>query len=101
MLVLFGDSLARTRLSALRPALVITGARYVSGALALLVTLTLLRPTGLLRTVLVLYALLPPAMINVVLVRSAGRDDEGVAGAILLGTVLAVVVIPLILALVR
>jgi predicted permease len=101
MLVLFGDSLARARLRALRPALVITGARYIAGALALLVTLPLLKPTGLLRTVLVLYALLPPAMINVVLVRSAGRDDEGVAGAVLLGTLLALVVIPLILALVR
>jgi predicted permease len=101
MLVLFGDSLARTRLCALRPALVITAARYVGGALALLVILPLLKPTGLLRTVLVLYALLPPAMINVVLVRSAGRDDEGVAGAVLLGTLLALVIIPLVLALVR
>jgi hypothetical protein len=101
MLVLFGDSLARARLSALRPALVIMGGRYAGGALALLVTLSLLKPTGLLRTVLVLYALLPPAMINVVLVRSAGRDDEGVAGAVLLGTLLALVTIPLVLALVR
>jgi malate permease and related proteins len=101
MLVLFGDSLARASLSAMRPALVITAARYVGGAVALLVTLPLLKPTGLLRTVLVLYALLPPAMINVVLVRNAGRDDEGVAGAVLLGTILALVVIPLILALVR
>jgi hypothetical protein len=101
MLVLFGDSLARARFSAIRPALVVTAARYVGGAAALLVTLSLLKPTGLLRTVLVLYALLPPAMINVVLVRNAGRDDEGVAGAVLLGTLLALVVIPLILALVR
>jgi malate permease and related proteins len=97
MLVLFGDSLARARVRALRPALVITAARYAGGAIALAVTLPLLHPTGLLRTVLVLYALLPPAMINVVLVRNAGRDDEGVAGAVLLGTLLAVVAIPLIL----
>lgn len=101
MLVLFGDSLARARLSAVRPALMITAARYIGGAVALLITLPLLKPTGLLRTVLVLYALLPPAMINVVLVRNAGRDDEGVAGGVLMGTLLAIVVIPLILAFVR
>jgi malate permease and related proteins len=101
MLVLFGDSLARARLSAVRPALLITAARYLGGAAALLITLPLLKPTGLLRTVLVLYALLPPAMINVMLVRSAGRDDEGVAGAVLVGTILAVITIPLVLAFVR
>ena len=101
MLVLSGDSLARTRLRALRPALVITGARRIGGALALLMTPPLLKPTGLLRTVLVFYALLPPAMINVVLVRGAGHDDGGVAGGVLLATLLALVVIPLILAFVH
>jgi malate permease and related proteins len=101
MLVVFGDSLARTRLSAVRPAVTMVAARYLGGAMALLLTLPLLKPTGLLRTVLVLYALLPPAMINVVLVRNSGGDDEGVAGAVLLGTLLALLVIPLILALGR
>lgn len=101
MLVLFGDSLARARLSALRPAVAITLARYAGGLVALLIVLPLLKPTGLLRTVLVLYALLPPAMVNVVLVRNAGRDDEGVAGAVMLGTILGLGIIPVILALVR
>jgi malate permease and related proteins len=101
MLVLFGDSLSRARLTSIRPAAVTTILRYASGAVALAVTLTLLHPTGLLRKVLVLYALLPAAMVNVVLVQKAGRDAETVSSAVVLTTLAGIVILPLLLALVR
>ncbi|MBD3161717.1 MAG: hypothetical protein GF346_05615 [Candidatus Eisenbacteria bacterium] len=97
MLVLFGDALARTRMTAWKPAVVATILRYASGGLALLVTLTWLQPTGMLRKVLILYALLPSAVVNVVLTQKAGRDDQAVASAILLATVVSIGLIPFLL----
>jgi len=99
MLLIFGDSLARTQASALRLAVPTVAARYLSGLAALAVTLPLLRPEGLVRQVLILYALLPPAMVNVILVRNSGRDEQPTAAAVLLATALAVGILPLILAL--
>lgn len=97
MLVLFGDSLARTRLTAWKPAAAATLLRYLSGGVALALTLTLLQPEGMLRKVLILYALLPPAVVNVVLTQKAGRDDQAVASAVLMATVVSVALIPLLL----
>lgn len=101
MLFLFGDALARTRMTAIAPSVLATALRYVSGGIGLLVTLTLLRPEGLLRKVLILYALLPSALINVVLTQKAGRDDQIVASAVLLATVVAAGFLPILLALIR
>ena len=97
MLVLFGDALSRTRITSLRTAAVTTLFRYASGAIALAITLTLLRPEGMLRKILILYALLPSAVVNVILTQKAGRDAESVASAILLATLVSVVLLPLIL----
>ena len=101
MLVLFGDSLARARLTAVREAIVATAVRYASGAAGLALVLWWLRPTGTLRSVLVLYALLPSAIINVVLTERAGRNAQSVASAVLLATLVSVVLLPIVLALVR
>jgi predicted permease len=101
MLVLFGDALARTRLTSVRPAAVATFLRYASGGLALFATLTLLRPTGTLRKVLILYALLPSAVVNVVLTQRAGRDAQSVASAVLLATLVSVLLLPVLLAMLR
>jgi malate permease and related proteins len=99
MLFLFGDSLARTRLTALREAAVATVLRYLSGAAGLAIVLRLLKPEGTLRKVLILYALLPPAIINVLLTDRAGRDSRSVASAVLLATLAGIVILPLVLAL--
>jgi predicted permease len=101
MLVLFGDSLARTRPAALRLAVPAVLARYLSGLAAMALTLAFLRPSGLVRPILILYALLPPAMVNVILVRNSGRDEQATAAAVLIGTLLAVGVIPAVLLLAR
>jgi malate permease and related proteins len=99
MLVLFGESLVSTKLTDTRTALTTTILRYVSGAAALAVTLTCLHPDGLTRKVLILYALLPAAMINVVLTQRAGRDATAVASAVLLTTFVGVILLPVLLAL--
>ncbi len=101
MLYLFGDSLARTRLTAVREAAVATALRYASGVAALAIMLPLLRPEGTLRKVLILYALLPSAIINVVLTERAGRDSQAVASVVLLTTLAGIAILPLILALAR
>jgi len=101
MLFLFGDALARTRLTSLREAAFATALRYASGAGGLVVALWLLRPEGLLRKVLILYALLPPAVINVVLTQKAGRNAEIVASTILLATLKSVLLLPALLAAMR
>jgi hypothetical protein len=101
MLVLFGESLASTRMTSMRVAVTATLLRYAGGAAALAITLPLLRPEGLARKVLILYALLPAAMINVVLAQRAGRDAPAVASAVLLTTLAGVVLLPVLLALLR
>ncbi|MDM7913649.1 MAG: AEC family transporter [Candidatus Eisenbacteria bacterium] len=101
MLFLFGDSLARTRLTTLRPAIAAVLLRYGSGLAGLALALWLFRPQGILRQVLILYALLPSAVINVVLTQKAGRDEASVASAVLLASLASVVILPVVLALIR
>jgi malate permease and related proteins len=101
MLFLFGDSLARARLTSIGPASLATFLRYASGAVGLAATLFLLHPEGLLRKVLVLYALLPSAMVNVVLAQRAGRDPETVSSVVVLTTLAGIIILPLLLAFVR
>ena len=101
MLVLFGESLASTRMTSTRQAAAVTLLRYAGGAAALAITLTLLQPQGLVRKVLILYALLPAAMINVVLAQRAGRDAPAVASSVLLTTLVSVALLPILLALLR
>ena len=98
MLLLFGETLSHTRLTVIRPALVAVLLRYATGAISVALLLWALHPAGLLRQVLIVYALLPPAVTNVVLCQRAGRDAEAVASAVLLGTLVAVPLLPLLLA---
>jgi len=97
MLVLFGDALARTRMAVPSIALVGVVMRYATGTIALWLTLTLLRPEGTLRSVLILYALLPSAVVNVVLTQRAGRDAAAVASVVLATTLVALALVPWLL----
>lgn len=98
MLVLLGESLSRIGLGSLREACVIVALRYGTGVLALWATLSWIRPEGALRQVLILYALLPSAAINLVLARRVGRPAGGVASAVLLTTLASVLLLPFLLA---
>lgn len=97
MLILLGDSLSRIGLGSLREAGLIVALRFGTGALALWVTLSWIRPEGVLRQVLILYALLPSAVINLVLVRRMGRPAGGVASAVLMTTVASALLLPILL----
>jgi malate permease and related proteins len=97
MLILFGHALAGARLRSLRAAAVGTILRYASGVAALGIILAVLDPQGLLRKVLVLYMLLPSAMINVLLTQRAGRDAEAVASTVVLTTLVALGLLPVLL----
>ncbi|MCA9726614.1 MAG: AEC family transporter [Candidatus Eisenbacteria bacterium] len=98
MLVLLGESLSRIGLSSLREAVVVLIVRYGSGLLALWATLAWIRPEGELRRVLIVYALLPAAVINLVLARRVGRPSDGVASAVLLTTLASAILLPFLLA---
>ncbi len=98
MLFLFGNSLARTPAGSFGPALVATAVRYAGGWIAILLTLKWLAPTGMLRSVLILYAFMPAAVVTVVLTERAGRKTEEVASTILLTTLVSLFLIPWILA---
>lgn len=100
MLVLFGFSLARTRMTAMKVGLAGTLLRYLSGGVALVITLALLRPEGMLRKILILYALLPPAVVNVVLAQKTNRDAEAVASTVLIATVVSILLLPIVLMLI-
>ena len=88
-------------MTSLKTAAVAVILRYVSGAVALAITLALLRPEGMLRKILILYALLPSAVVNVILTQKAGRDAESVASAILLATLVSVILLPIILLMIQ
>lgn len=99
MLVLLGDSLSRIGLGSIREAALVAALRFGTGALALWATLSWIRPEGLLREVLILYALLPSAVINLVLVRRMGLPAGGVASGVLVTTILSAVWLPILLTL--
>lgn len=101
MLIVFGDSLARTELVALSESVMVALLRYATGAIGLLISLTLLHPDGLVRKILILYALLPPAVVNVVLARRAGHDAASLASAVLLATLASIAILPLVLTFLR
>ncbi len=101
MLVIFGAALARTRLTSLPKAVLGTVMRYASGAAGLVLALRLLHPTGILRSVLIVYALLPSAVINVPMTEEAGRDAETVASIVLLASLVSVILLPIVMAMIR
>lgn len=98
MLLLFGDALARTRMTSPSVAISAVLLRYATGAIALWISLTVLQPQGMLRSVLTLYALLPSAVVNVVLTQRAGKDAAAVASAVLATTLVALALVPWLLA---
>jgi hypothetical protein len=97
MLVLFGDALSRTRLSSVGPALAAVVLRYASGIVGLWLAFSIFHPEGVVRNVLILYGMLPSAVITVALTQKAGRDEQAVASAVLLATLVSVPMLPILL----
>lgn len=97
MLILLGDSLSKTKFTSAREASVLVALRYGSGVLAMFLSLFLLQPEGMTRKIVILYALLPSAVVNVVITRRAGKPVDAVASAVLLATLLSAAILPLLL----
>jgi predicted permease len=101
MLIILGQTLAGVRLGHVRMAIVGVGLRYLLGLLGGLLAVTVLGLSGLLRDIILFYSLLPSAVINVVLARRYGRDADLVATIVLLSTLVAVVLLPAVLLLLK
>lgn len=97
MLVLLGRTLAGVRMREVRCSLVAVLFRYLFGAIGGVVAVTVLGLSGLLRDIVLFYSLLPAAVVTSVLAKRYDRDSELVATTVLLTTLVAVVVLPLVL----
>jgi predicted permease len=97
MLVSLGIRMRTVRLQTLRPALLAVVLRMAPGLAAAAAWVTLMDLEGAARGVVLLTGVLPSAVMNFVLAEGAGEPSEEVASAILLGTVVSVVAIPVVL----
>jgi predicted permease len=97
MLVSLGIRMRTVRLQTLRPALLAVVLRMAPGLAAAAAWVTLMDLEGAARGVVLLTGVLPSAVMNFVLAEGAGEPSEEVASAILLGTVISVVAIPVVL----
>jgi predicted permease len=97
MLIILGQTLAGVRMREVRSSLVAVLFRYLFGFIGGVVAVTVLGLTGLLRDIVLFYSLLPTAVVTSVLARRYNRDSELVATTVLLTTLVAVVVLPLVL----
>ncbi len=98
MLLTLGMTLRTLRVTALRDAVVVATCRMGLGLLAGVLFVNLFDVQGITRQVLLIESVLPPAVINVIFSRDHDAATSTVASAIVLGTLLSVVVLPLVLA---
>jgi predicted permease len=97
MLVTLGLQLRRLVVSDFAPAGVAVIVRMAGGFVCALIFLWLLDAEGLDRKVLLLYSVMPPAVMNAVIAERYQTDPALVASAITLGTLVSVVAIPAVL----
>ncbi len=97
MLVTLGLQLRRLAVSDVAPASVAVVVRIGGGFLCALLFLWLLGAEGLDRKVLLLYSVMPPAVMNAVIAERYQTDPAMVASAITLGTLVSVLAIPAVL----
>jgi hypothetical protein len=97
MILALGIQLCSLKVNAVRHAIASTAIRMGGGLLAALLFVVFFHVSGLSRTIIFLDALMPPAVINVVLAQKYDADPDMVASAIVIGTVLSLFVTPLYL----
>lgn len=98
MLINLGVQLRALRVTDVRHAIVGVGIRIGGGLACALVYVWLVGVTGVNRQVLLLSAIMPAAVINVVIAQRYNTSPALVASTIVLGTACSVVTIPLLLA---
>lgn len=97
MLVSLGMQLRTLRAANLRDGALVVTLRSGGGLLAALAFVTLADVQGLPRQLLLVEAVLPPAVINVLFAQRFGAAPDTVASSIVLGTLASVVTLPLVL----
>lgn len=97
MILNLGIQLRSLRVSDVRRAAAGAGIRMGGGLLIAAGFVTLFNITGVSRNVILLDAIMPPAVFNVILAQKYGADPDAVASAIVLGTLLSVATTPLYL----
>ncbi|MEM7410708.1 MAG: AEC family transporter [Myxococcota bacterium] len=97
MLLNLGGQLRRLRVDDVGHSFVAVGIRMGGGFAIAWGFISLVGITGVDRQVLLLMSAMPAAVINAVLAEQYGTDEGIVASAILIGTVLSLVVIPVVL----
>ncbi|HEY5658238.1 MAG TPA: AEC family transporter [Myxococcota bacterium] len=97
MLVTLGVQLRTLEVRDLRHSIVAVSVRMVGGFAFALLFLTLLGAEGLDRKVLLLYSVMPPAVMNAVIAERYHADPALVASAITLGTLASIAAIPAVL----
>ncbi|MCR9135255.1 MAG: AEC family transporter [Alphaproteobacteria bacterium] len=97
MLILLGSSLARLKISDLKPAVIIAVARLGIGLPTGLIVITLLSLTGVEAGTVFILAMMPSAIVNYVFAERYRPDAQRVAGAVVVSTLLTFLVLPIIL----
>jgi predicted permease len=97
MLVTLGVQLRRLVVRDFPPAIVAVVVRMGGGFVCALLFLSLLGAEGLDRKVLLLYSVMPPAVMNAVIAERYQTDPALVASAITLGTLVSIAAIPAVL----
>jgi len=97
MLITLGVSLARLSVSALPRSLTVASMRFGLGLAAGVLVATVLGLEGIARGVVVLQFSMPPAVFNYLIAARYDHNSDEVAGVVVTGTAMSVVVVPLVL----
>jgi predicted permease len=97
LLINLGMHLRSLALRDIRHTVVVVAIRVVGGAVCAVVFIALFGVSGVERKVLLLASIMPAAVINVIIAQRYSTDPSLVASAVVLGTVISLVTIPLVL----
>ncbi len=97
MLIALGASISTLKVQALGRSLIWAGLRFSLGIAAALLVVSWFGLTGIERGVIILQFAMPPAVFNYLIAAQYNRRPEEAAGAVVVGTVLAMAVLPTVL----
>lgn len=98
ILFVFGYALYSVRLKHIKITLISSILRIAGGLLMGIVSIHLFNIDGLSRHIVLIYSIMPSAVINVIICKKYDADAEAVASTVLLTTALSLMTIPLMLA---
>ncbi|MCB9831126.1 MAG: AEC family transporter [Planctomycetes bacterium] len=97
LLVVLGQQLRRLRIARPAPALFVCAMRQGVGLAAALLFVTVFSVRGVLRDVLLIESIMPPAILSLMFAQRFDAQPEDVASAIVAGSLLSLLLLPLVL----